>query len=377
MRFVLAVIKGEVIVSNRKKQELMQELRAKGFKAFVEKKNGDKEDETVSTDGSDADEEVPLDKGYDYLLSMKIWSLTMERVQELINQRNIKREELDELLSKTAERLWVEDLDALELALDDFEAAVDDEKKQEVAARKKAAGNLKKAGGGRGAKPKKKRAADSDDDSEAEADDSDFDEKPRKAAATKAKAPAPKPVATAASKVQTSMSKFVSSTAAAPKAVTEAPTKPATAKKVVAPVVAAVARKEEDVRENMSLFERLKLNSASVAQLSAPATASSSVAAPAKKKAAPAAKKAAPAPKKKQQVRSDSEEDAEHSGDDSEDDIFKSSAFAAPTTLGQISHTRYTRNFSGSALSGKTIRRIAAAEFQCRFLALSLMSHRE
>ena len=113
------------MVSNRKKNELLDELHQKGFKLFSEKKSVKKDDD----DAQEAEEEespqtgVSLSQGYDYLLSMKIWSLTMERVKALTAERDEKKRELDVLSSKTAEDIWLEDLDALELALKDFEVS--------------------------------------------------------------------------------------------------------------------------------------------------------------------------------------------------------------------------------------------------------------
>ena len=95
-----------------------------GFKLFAEKKAAKKEDEEAQ--GQEEEEDAPqgavsLSQGYDYLLSMKIWSLTMERVKALTAERDEKRRELDILSGKTAEDIWLEDLDALEVALKDFE----------------------------------------------------------------------------------------------------------------------------------------------------------------------------------------------------------------------------------------------------------------
>ena len=39
--------------------------------------------------------ESDLDKGYEYLLGMKIWSLTQEKVVELMAQRDEKKKELE------------------------------------------------------------------------------------------------------------------------------------------------------------------------------------------------------------------------------------------------------------------------------------------
>lgn len=92
---------------------------------FAEKKAAKKEDEE-GQEGEEEDANAPqgsvsLSQGYDYLLSMKIWSLTMERVKALTAERDEKRRELDVLSGKTAEDIWLEDLDALEVALKDFE----------------------------------------------------------------------------------------------------------------------------------------------------------------------------------------------------------------------------------------------------------------
>jgi len=99
VRFILAVISGKLVVANRKKADLMLELKAQGFTPFADTKPSTKEDEAQG-DGAEEREEVQsdLDRGYDYLLSMKIWSLTHERVAALTSQRDDKRRELDELL---------------------------------------------------------------------------------------------------------------------------------------------------------------------------------------------------------------------------------------------------------------------------------------
>merc|ERR1719375_1264205 len=77
VRFVLMVINGELIVSNRKKADLLQDLKAKGFKTSHEILNKEAKPEAAE---STADS---TKGGYDYLLGMPIWSLTMERVEKL------------------------------------------------------------------------------------------------------------------------------------------------------------------------------------------------------------------------------------------------------------------------------------------------------
>ena len=145
MRFILRVIAGSLVVSNRKKTELLEELKKTGFKLFAEKKQIKKDEDMTNENENENDEQenssassVSLSQGYDYLLSMKIWSLTMEKVHSLTVERDEKRNELEILMAKTPEDLWLEDLDALDDALDLFEGELVAAEKQEAAARKKA-----------------------------------------------------------------------------------------------------------------------------------------------------------------------------------------------------------------------------------------------
>lgn len=159
-RFVTAVIRGEMVIANRKKLDLVADLKQRGFQSFVEKKAVAAAADEADATTDDADP-ADCDDDYNYLLSMKLWSLTMERARELARSRDAKRAELDAVIATTAESLWRTDLDRLELALAAFEAAADDEKKQEAAARKKAQNN-KAAKGGKeegGSSSTKKRKA--------------------------------------------------------------------------------------------------------------------------------------------------------------------------------------------------------------------------
>ena len=72
-RFVEEVCKGELVVSNRKRKELLHDLNERGYDLFPkdgkkESEDGDDEDETVEENASDAE----LSKGYEYLLGMKV-----------------------------------------------------------------------------------------------------------------------------------------------------------------------------------------------------------------------------------------------------------------------------------------------------------------
>lgn len=176
VRFILSVVDGRLVVSNRKKAELLQELAREGYELFAPGAGGYDEEE-----GEGGGE---LGKGYDYLLSMKLWSLTLERVEDLRGQLAQKAAELEALRGTSAADLWLQDMDALEQKLEDYEAGLEFEPAYVVAAAR-GKGKGKKAGKAKKGKPKA-RALDSDGDSFSEEseveeeDDSDYAPSPKK-----------------------------------------------------------------------------------------------------------------------------------------------------------------------------------------------------
>eukprot|EP00166_Cyanidium_caldarium_P001262 ctg_165.g63 len=63
--------------------------------------------------------------GYDYLLSMPLWSLTRERVEELRRQRDGKVGELEVTRATTPKELWLRDLEQVERVLAEGEAELE------------------------------------------------------------------------------------------------------------------------------------------------------------------------------------------------------------------------------------------------------------
>lgn len=90
-------------------------------------------------------------KEYDYLLSMALWSLTEEKVEQLIRQMNEKKVEHDALAAKHIYTLWTEDLDAFEAELEVVWAKEEEERLRH--------GGVKNEGKRKGAKGKKGPAA--------------------------------------------------------------------------------------------------------------------------------------------------------------------------------------------------------------------------
>nr|XP_045084453.1 uncharacterized protein LOC123493985 [Aegilops tauschii subsp. strangulata] len=104
VRFILAVISGDIVVSNRKRSELFLELKHKGYEPLPKRKNTAKE--------------VDEENDYEYLLAMPIGTLTLEKVQELVARQKKLEDELESLGKATPEILWLRDLAALEKELD-------------------------------------------------------------------------------------------------------------------------------------------------------------------------------------------------------------------------------------------------------------------
>ncbi|KAK7243530.1 hypothetical protein RIF29_38329 [Crotalaria pallida] len=134
-RFVLGVVNGEIIVSNRKNSDLLMELQQKGFTPmpregkFQEPRVVGASDENLEEEGegNNGEQETVSGKGarhggdYEYLLSMSIGSLTIEGVQNLLDERVKKVKEFQKLNTTPPTSMWAKDLDELEKKLDELD----------------------------------------------------------------------------------------------------------------------------------------------------------------------------------------------------------------------------------------------------------------
>ncbi|PWN25684.1 type II DNA topoisomerase [Jaminaea rosea] len=190
-RFVQMIVAKTLVVNNRKRVELVEELRKKDFRPFPRTKrakvagevNADEDD--VLDEGED---DTPGTTDFDYLLSMPIYNLTKEKVDRLLAQRDERERELSALLGRTPQNLWEQDLHEF---VEEWEKLLaEDERRLKDVARKTGG---KKAAKKTGAAARKVIKG---SDDEMFDDDSDDDFKP--APAAKAKAAAPKRTASAA-----------------------------------------------------------------------------------------------------------------------------------------------------------------------------------
>ncbi|PWN50958.1 type II DNA topoisomerase [Violaceomyces palustris] len=205
-RFIQMVISRQLVISNRKRADIVADLRKHDFKPIPKKRKakvaGDVDNADATDDEDDADEAL-ASNDFDYLLSMSLYNLTKEKVDKLMKEREEKETELQLLIGRTPQNLWDEDLGNF---LTEWDAilAEDERRLKDVGKGKKGGGKsgtatIKKAAktGAAARKVLKKRDPDDDDDEIGLDDDSEDDFKPtvarKKAAATSAASKTAKP----------------------------------------------------------------------------------------------------------------------------------------------------------------------------------------
>ena len=134
--------------------------------------NSENEEEQKNNKKNDIKPKVPI-KEYDYLLSMNLWSLTQEKIEELLKQKELKEKELATLEQTEVETLWNNDLDDLEEELTKYETMEEEDRllAQKLNKGKSGAIPKKRRGGGR----KKKNSEKSEDNNSQNDNDENID----------------------------------------------------------------------------------------------------------------------------------------------------------------------------------------------------------
>ena len=91
-RFVKMIVDKELVVSNRKKADIVAELRRKDFKSFPKVAHAKEAGETADVVEEEPEEPAVNNQSnsdFDYLLGMAIWNLTKEKVRMLVHSRAI------------------------------------------------------------------------------------------------------------------------------------------------------------------------------------------------------------------------------------------------------------------------------------------------
>ncbi|KZC12629.1 PREDICTED: DNA topoisomerase 2 [Dufourea novaeangliae] len=144
-RFILEKCDGTIVIENKKKKDMIAELIKRDYKSdpVVAWKLALNKEEVLEEIAENAEDEAAIaptalaSENFDYLLGMTLWSLTKEKKDDLVKQRDEKLAELKRLQNRTSVSLWKEDLENL---LNEMKKLEEQERKEE----QKMAKNIKK-----------------------------------------------------------------------------------------------------------------------------------------------------------------------------------------------------------------------------------------
>ena len=108
IRFIMEFIEGKIVISNRTKKNLIEQLEQGDYPK-------------IGQNGSGGGEEENYTGNYDYLIKMPIYNLTKDKIDELNKENDIKSKMFKDIEGKTLEFMYLEDLEDLLLEYDKFE----------------------------------------------------------------------------------------------------------------------------------------------------------------------------------------------------------------------------------------------------------------
>lgn len=158
-RFIILIVEDKLVVRKKKKTEIVNEMYKLGFTPMskinqiriASKLEPDIPVVNSEENPNEEEEEEGAVKAreYDYLLSMPLWSLTLEKVSELLKNKEEKVKEI-EILNKTDEKdIWQNDMAEFLRVLEDVEIKEEEDR---------VGGNKLKRANNKGAAAKKPRA---------------------------------------------------------------------------------------------------------------------------------------------------------------------------------------------------------------------------
>ncbi|KAF9015391.1 DNA topoisomerase [Cyathus striatus] len=157
-RFVQMIVDKKLTVSNRKKSDIIAELRQLKFRAFPKVRT---KVVTEEQEEEEEEEEEGTASDYDYLLTMPIYNLTKEKIEKLKEQAMQRESELLALLGRSPKELWNEDLDHFlegwEASCREYEEKTTKDSRGKTVKRKQTTLRTRKSIGGR-------KGSESDDD---------------------------------------------------------------------------------------------------------------------------------------------------------------------------------------------------------------------
>ena len=148
VKFLEMIINEKLTIQKKKKIVLMNELQSLkftpmsvinrivnggNFEMNEESKAKDESEESDNDNTNTNNSLKPINsKEYDYLLSMPLWNLTIEKIQKLKTEEQNKISELDSLVKSTEASLWIKDIDAFIKVLDEVENEEEAERQKDI-----------------------------------------------------------------------------------------------------------------------------------------------------------------------------------------------------------------------------------------------------
>lgn len=127
IKFLKSVIKGDIVVSKRKKREVIQDLIELGYPRLskdinaVEPPSDIGDDDDDDTHGPRTETKVVYKK-YNYITDLPLFSLTEDKLAELTSQRDIKNAEYEKYIATDSKDIWKEELKEFSDAYDKWYA---------------------------------------------------------------------------------------------------------------------------------------------------------------------------------------------------------------------------------------------------------------
>ena len=166
VKFIKMIVDKQLTVTNKPRKQIMGEFETLGFPRFNKKgkpyygpiESNEKADDEDTEENNESNNNN-LEEGndtvngpeetygtFEYLLGMRIWSLTKERYDKLMKQQQEKQTELESLLKLSAKDIWNNDLDEFSKAYDEF-IKLDQEMREGESENKKSKASAKRKRG--------------------------------------------------------------------------------------------------------------------------------------------------------------------------------------------------------------------------------------
>ncbi len=124
VRFILEFISNKIVIANRTKKNLIEQLIEGNYPNL-----------NLNIKEKDI-EEILKDNGYDYLIKMPIYNLTKERIEELNKEKDQKTHIYESLNDTSIEKIWFNELNILEKEYEKFLKLKDLNSSEEVTKKK-------------------------------------------------------------------------------------------------------------------------------------------------------------------------------------------------------------------------------------------------